>query len=81
MIVFMQHFHKHLQVWTKYHTTVTHLPDLHHKYTTVNIKLNIVGAIFGSLNIMLPLIAYIVLVGIGWDVSGAVLEKVIILTM
>jgi hypothetical protein len=44
-------------------------------------KLNKVGAIFGSLNIMLPLIAYIIFVGIAQDVSGAVLEKVIILIM
>jgi hypothetical protein len=40
-----------------------------------------VGAIFGSLNIMLPLITYIMFVGIAWDVSGAALEKVIILPM
>jgi hypothetical protein len=66
----------------KYHTTVTHLPDLNHKYTTVNIKLNKVGAIFDSLNIMLPLMAYIMFVGIAWNnVSGVVLEKVIILIM
>lgn len=37
----------------------------------------------GLLNIMLPLIAYIMFVALSWDVSGAVLrvEKVIMLIM